>query len=264
MKRLAIAAVILAAAAAGVWQYQQARRAVPPPASAEPADGGKTWIDRLYSQNPREVEQGEREVAKLGAAALPEIRATLRDPHSEADQLKAALKACGILGKTAAPLIPDVAAVLTEPGLIAEAAMALSFLGPDALPPLRRSLASYDPVVRREALRSIGKLQERAPLPPEQIVPLLVGRLADEDEGVRAVAATYLGIIHAVPSESIPALADALTDPAPEVRRASAAALASFDPAEAAPALPALRRASTDRNEDVAREAGRTLVKLRE
>jgi HEAT repeat protein len=263
MKQLAMAGGILAILLAGGWQYWRMRQPdAPAPAAAAEVDDN--WLDRLYSRNPREVELGSAQVEQLGAAALPTIRATLHDPKAEAAQLKAALKACSILGKTAAPAIPDVASVLDEPGLIAEAAMALSYMGPDALPPLRRALASYDPVVRREALRSIGKLQERAPLPPEQVVPLLVGRLADEDEGVRAVSATYLGIIHAVPQESIPALADALTDPDPEVRRTSAAALASFDPDDAEPALPALRRASTDKNEDVAREAGRALVKLRE
>jgi len=75
------------------------------------------------------------------------------------------------------------------------------------------------------------------------------------------VAATYLGIIHEVPEEAVPALARTLTDADAEVRRSAAAALASFD-ADALPALPALQRASTDRNEDVAREASRTIVKL--
>ena len=81
---------------------------------------------------------------------------------------------------------------------------------------------------------------------------------------MRAVAATYLGIIHELPADAVPALTAGLTDPDSEVRRASAAALGSFDPADAAPALPALRKASRDRTDDVAREAGQTLVKLQQ
>jgi HEAT repeat protein len=50
-------------------------------------------------------------------------------------------------------------------------------------------------------------------------------------------------------------------DPDAEVRRSAAAALAPFE-AHALTALAALQKASTDRNEDVAREATRTIVKL--
>jgi HEAT repeat protein len=85
--------------------------------------------------------------------------------------------------------------------------------------------------------------------------------MSDRDPGVRAVGATYLGIIHEGPTEAIPVLEKGLFDADAEVRRSSAAALGSFG-ADAAPALPSLRKASTDRNEDVAREAGRTIVKL--
>jgi HEAT repeat protein len=77
------------------------------------------------------------------------------------------------------------------------------------------------------------------------------------------VAATYLGIIHEGADRAVPALSEGLADPDPEVRRASAAALGSFG-AEAAPALAALKKAASDRNDDVAREAGRSIVKLQQ
>ena len=88
--------------------------------------------------------------------------------------MKAALKACGILGPTAASAIPEVAEQLPDPTLTAEAAVALSFMGRGAFSPLRDALASDDPVVRREALRSIGKLKERAPLDARAVLPLLI------------------------------------------------------------------------------------------
>jgi HEAT repeat protein len=261
MKRL-LGIALAAAAAVGIWQFSRLARPEDPPAAPETETSPASWLERLYSQNPREVEAATREVEALGADALPAIQTALRDPQAEADRLKGALKACGILGQRAAPAIPEVAAVLAEQGLTAEAAIALSFMGRDAFPPLREALSSDDAIVRRESLRSIGKLRERASLDTELILPVLVNGLKDRDEGVRAVAATYLGIIHEGPADTVPPLIAALSDPDPEVRRSSAAALGSFDPVAAAPALPALRKASTDRNEDVAREAGRAIVKL--
>jgi HEAT repeat protein len=253
--------VMVAALLAGVGACYYTRGLHEPPPSETAVEQPEKWLDDLYSQNPREVEAASEEVAALGARALPTIQSTLRDPDAEAERLKAALKACGIIGQASAPAIPEVAALLVEPGVTSEAAIALSYMGPDALPPLRDALTNSDPVVRREALRSIGKLKDRAPLELGVVLPLLVKGMSDSDSGVRAVGATYLGIIHAAEEQSVPALAKGLEDPDPEVRRASAAALAAFG-SGAEPALPALRKASTDRNEDVAREAGRTIVKL--
>ncbi|MGB2713424.1 MAG: HEAT repeat domain-containing protein [Vicinamibacterales bacterium] len=258
MTRVGATIVIGIVVGLGVWFY--ARSDNPPPEETSSALAAE-WLDHLYSHNPREVEAASEEVAALGARALPAVQAALRDPNSEAERIKGALKACGIIGHAAAPAIPEVTALLTEPGVTSEAAIALSFMGKDALPPLSDALKNSDPVVRREALRSIGKLKDRAPLDVSVVMPLLAGGLGDPDAGVRAVAATYLGIIHEAPEEAVPALAQALTDPDAEVRRSAAAALASFD-AYALPALSALQKASTDRNEDVAREATRTIVKL--
>jgi HEAT repeats len=219
------------------------------------------WLDTLYSQNPREAEVAAERVAKLGDGALPVITATLQDSEASLVRRKAALKACLILGVAATPALTDVARQLHEPELTAEAAVALSFMGREAFTPLQTALASDDPAVRREALRSIGKLRARAPLQTEEVLrPLLVG-LRDETEGVRTVAATYLGIIHEQPDVVVPALIAGLDDPALEVRRASATALGSFGES-ARSAEPALRVAAGDRDEDLAREAGLALIRL--
>jgi HEAT repeat protein len=261
MKRLIGILIVAALVAGGTLYYVRTQRDVEVPDDTQTASAD--WLDALYSQNPRDVEAATEQVAALGARAVPAIQATLQDPNSEADRLKAALKACTIIGPAAAPAIPEVAAVLAEPGLTAEAAMALSYMGREALPPLREGLSSRDPIVRREALRSIGKLKERAPLELSSVLPLLINGLKDRDESVRAVAATYLGIIHEGAERAVPALVGSLSDPDPEVRRAAAAALGSFEGA-AAPALPALRKARRDSNEDVAREAGLAIVKIQE
>lgn len=259
--RFLVFLLFLAGLAVGAaWYSQRGYLLLEPRPVASPA-AADTWLEYLYSQNPRDVEAAEQEVRELGARAIPVIRTTLNEPRASREERKAALKACVVLGQTAAETIPDVAAHLKDPELTEEAAVALSFLGPDAFPPLRDALASLDPAVRAEALRSLGKLKARAPLEASAVLPLLLRGMQDEGKDVRAVAATYLGILHEDPDRSVPALLAGLADPDVEVRRASATALGSFGSAAEA-AVPELRRAARDDDKDLAREAGLALIKL--
>ena len=75
------------------------------------------------------------------------------------------------------------------------------------------------------------------------------------------MAVTYLGIIHEGGADAIDALVTALKDAEVDVRRSAASALGSFG-SDAAAALPALRKAAADPDQEVAREAGVSLVKL--
>ena len=249
----------LAAAAGAGWHFLNGRQDIEETAAA--AEEEADWLTDLHSANPKVAEGAEEHVKQLGAAAVPEIQAALRDPDSDASVKKAAMKASGLLGPIAAPVIPAVADQLAEPGLTADAAVALSYLGRESFPPLRDALGSDDPVVRREALRSLGKLRERAPLESRVVIPLLLKGLTDPDQTVRVVAATYLGIIGQDVGGTIDALIAALKDPDVEVRVAAATALGSF-PQQAQRVIPGLRRATTDSNPDVAREAGVSIVKL--
>src|SRR3954468_1304591 len=258
---LRIAAVVgLIACGVGLVWYYRAVLGVPPPAAVQLTDEN-AWIDQLYTANPAEVEAATRQLHELGPRALPLIHQTFQDPGASTPRVKAALKACAILGPVAAPAIPEVAEQLPDPTLTPEAAVALSFMGRGAFGPLRDALSSDDPVVRREALRSIGKLKDRAPLDARAVIPLLIKEVSDSDPGVRAVAVTYLGIIHEGGAEAVDALVTGLKDQEIDVRRSAAAALGSFG-GDAAPAIPALRKAAADPDPEVAREAGVTLVKL--
>jgi HEAT repeat protein len=258
--RVAILVCLLASGVgAGLWYYRPPR--AHPVQVAEQQPDQDVWLDQLYSSNPADAEAAAHQVETLGPNALPIIRATFRDPGASHERVKAALKACAILGPAAAPAMGEVAEQLPDPTLTADAAVALSFMGRNAFGPLRDALGSEDPVVRREALRSIGKLKERAPLDARAVVPLLIDRAVDPDAGVRTVAATYLGIIHEGGADAVKALTEGLKDSESDVRRAAAAALGSFGP-EAEPAVSALRKAASDADPDVAREAGVTLVKL--
>lgn len=231
-----------------------------PPATAT-READARLLDDLYSHNPREVRRAEARIGQLGARALPVLRAALT-PGANRDRRKSALKACVLLEQTAAPIVADVAAQLQDPELTEEAAVALSFMGPAAFRPLRSALASPHATIRREAIRSLGKLRARAPLDAGTVTPLLLQAMQDEDHSVRTVAATYIGIIHEEPAESIPALIAGLDDPEVAVRRAAATALGSFGE-EAQAAMPALRKAAGDRDPELAREAGRSLIRLR-
>ena len=246
-------------AAGALWYYRNTH--VKPLFVTAEAEPRENWLDRLCSPNPRVVAEGEAEVTQLGAAALPEIRATLTDPNARPERKKAVLRACTLLGPAAAPALPEVTAHLATPEYTAAAALALSMMGPDAYTPLADALTNQDPQVRREAVRSLGKLQQRAPLEAAVVVPTLLDALADREPGVRSIAATYLGIIHADAEAVVPALVEMLKDEDAEVRTAAVAALGEFGTA-AAPALAALRRAQGDKDENVAREAGVAVVRL--
>jgi len=259
--RVAAIVTLLACAAGAVWYYRTVHPVMQPAAAPSQPVDEDTWIDHLYHANPAEVEAATRQVQELGPRALPLIHQTFQDPTASSERVKAALKACGILGPVAAPAIGEVAEQLPDPTVTAEAAVALSFMGRGAFGPLRDALVSDDPVVRRESLRSIGKLKDRAPLDTRAVLPLLIKGARDTDPGVRTVAATYLGIIHEGGSDAVDALVALLQDAEADVRRSSATALGSFG-AEAASAIPALRKAAGDPDADVAREAGVSLVKL--
>jgi len=187
---------LLVACGAAAYVYIERTPAPPPPVEVVQPANEDAWLDHLYHANPADVAAATSQVQQLGARALPLIHKTLQDPTASSEHVKAALKACGILGPAAAPAIDEVAEQLPDPTVTAEAAVALSFMGRGAFDPLREAAASDDSIVRREALRSIGKLKERAKLDPAAVVPLLIKSVTDADSGVRAVAVNYLGIIH--------------------------------------------------------------------
>ena len=261
VRRIAATVLVVGcvAGAAGWWYYRSGGFA----RSAQSADVATdvNWLDHIYNQNPTVAEEARRQLRKQHTSALPAIGETLRNPTASEERKKAALRGCAVLGADAAGLIDEVAAHLTVPALTVEAGVALSFMGEDAFIPLRDALASEDPVVRKEALRAIGKLHTRASLPSGVVVPLLLDGLADADPGVRMMSAIYLGIIHDEGEVVVPELIEMLHDEDSEVRTASATALGSFG-AEAEIAVPALQKAKGDPDEDVAREAGVSLVKL--
>ena len=243
-----------------VWYYRATDTGTP---ALRITRNDDRWLDDLQSRTPKDAERATAELEERGTAALPLIRRTLQDGSADPARRKAALKACAVLGARAAEALPEVSALLAQPDYAPEAALALSFMGSVAVAPLREATGSDNPVVRREALRSLGKLRERASIDPQIVIPSLLTALHDQDPAVRDVAVTYLGIVRDAPEKEVQGLIEALSDPEADVRRAAAVALAAYGEL-AEPAVPALKKATKDPDEDVQREAGRALVHISE
>jgi len=248
---------------AAVWYYRMPNAGPVSVAIPRSDRNDEKWLDDLQSRTPKDVEAATVELERRGTAALPLIRSTLQDTSAPEARRKAALKAAAILGPRSVEALPEVTAALQQNDFAPEAALALSFMGSAAVAPLRDSIRSDEPVVRREALRSLGKLRERASIDPQVVIPLLLDGLKDPDASVRNVAVTYLGIVRDDPDKEVAGLIAALKDDSPAVREAAAVALSAYG-AKAEPAIPALQKAAGDPDEDVKREAGRALVIISE
>jgi len=259
---VALFIALVAGMGAAIWYYRTSNAGPVAITSVLPHNDDR-WLQDLQSRMPKDVEKATAELEQRGTAAVPLIRQTLQDPGVDPARRKAALKAAAILGTRAVETIPDVTAALGEPDFAPEAALALSFMGSAAVPTLREAVKDDQAVVRREALRSLGKLRERASIDPQIVVPLLLEALDDPDPSVRSVAVTYLGIVRDIPEKEVAGLIKALSDPEAGVREAAAVALPAYGPL-AEPAIPALQKAANDPDEEVKREAGRALVQLAE
>ena len=257
---LALLVLLTAAAGAAAWYYSGGATVVRKIPIVRNED---RWLDDLASRSPKDVEAASAELRQRGAAAVPIIQRTLQNTSADPARKKAALKAAAILGVRAVDTVPDVAALLRQPEYAPEAALALSFMGAAAVEPLRDALTSDETVVRREALRSLGKLRERASIDPQIVIPALLNALADPEPSVREIAVTYLGIVRDDPVKAVPGLIEALSDEDPAVRRSAATALGAYG-GQAKAAIPALQKAAADPDEDVQREAGRALVQIAE
>jgi HEAT repeat protein len=256
---VALFLALLAGMAAAAWYY----RSSPPAPERAIARSDDRWLDDLQSRSPKDAEAASVALEQRGTDAVPVIRRVLEDSSAPAARRRAALKACEILGPHAIDALPDVTAILQDPAYTAEAALALSFMGSPAVEPLREAVHAQEPAVRREALRSLGKLRERASIDPQVVLPLLLDALGDADASVRTVAVTYLGIVRDDPQHAVPGLIRALGDEDAEVRGAACVALGSYG-AKASSAVPALQKGTHDPDEDVQREAGRALVTIAE
>lgn len=128
---------------------------------------------------------------------------------------------------------------------------------------LKAALQDEDAAVRREALRSLGRMMDHERLKPAVVVPILLEATKDGDGHVRAVATAYLANYHVDPHVSVPVFIALLKDRVPLVRMNAARGLSlqrPDAPALIATAVPALLEAWHDTDMDTRRYASEVLL----
>jgi hypothetical protein len=171
----------------------------------------------------------------------------------------AAWSALELLGPEAKEAIPTLIRRLNGPGAdgASRAATVLSYLGPDALPPLLAALTNHDPNLRSRSARAIANPGRNA----SPGLPVMIRFLEGTNASLAAACAYCLGGSRLEPHLVVPALTKALQSLDPWVRTQAAWALGEFG-RDAASALPALRRLLEDREDAVRRMASNAVHKI--
>jgi HEAT repeat protein len=236
------------------------------------------------------------DIARIGAAAVPELLTVLKDPEAKNRHL--VVKALGLLASTSTAVIPALLEALKAPDRVVRraAAAALGGIEPraqEAIPGLREVLRDEEPSVRLAAAAALRAIQGPD---AEPAVAALVPLLSHADANIRRDTAAALAEFGAAAKVAIPALDEAQRDADASVRSAAALAVARITAAEAhrgaitvmiaalkdkAPrarldaarflgslgphageAVPALVEARLDENEEVRRAAAEALTKI--
>jgi HEAT repeat protein len=281
---IGLVALLLVAALVWAWFLDPAARLVGI-VNGEPFFAGTSatgWVHRLSRGADNDRSAAVAALAAGKAEAVPVLLAALHaaDPESR-------WRAADALGRIAAPdalsatddlarglddvdpLVADVAAqslgnfgppaadravpALAQRFPRVECIRAVAKFGPAgaaADSALRPLLQHPDPIVRWNALRTIGKV--RAISAKADVVRCL----ADENPEVREHAAEALGDFGPAAADTAADLLQLLADTAPRVRRDAVTAFGKFGPA-AKPHLPAVQKLKDDANADVKAAAAR-------
>ena len=120
-----------------------------------------SWLDNLYSKNPREEEAAKKEVRSLGDKALPAIRAVLADPALRPRTAEGSTESVrGARAQRGSPRHPRSHGEPHRPCGDRRGGDGPELHGQRRVRARsREGFTNDDPVVRRESLRSIGKLK---------------------------------------------------------------------------------------------------------
>ncbi len=215
------------------------------------------WLDHSPAQGTRVVD------AMLGG-----LRETFRSSNTmetaveRADRLATwGVVGFRILGKDAAIAIPQLGKRLmtNSPGA-AGVAVAMSWIGKEALPPLLHAMTDGPPSNRHHVASCIGSMR-RLGSDAAVAVPVLVRFAGDDNEATAKAAIVALGKLHLEPELALPSLRSALRDHRPKVRDAAATAIGSFKQS-ARKVLPALLAACDDPDPYVRHDVTNALSKI--
>jgi HEAT repeat protein len=212
------------------------------------------WILRTASESQARWRAADA-LARMGKAAAPagpELVAALADPDPLVRGV--AVRAVGEL----APHVPEAVSSLLRLFPDIEAIRTVARFGPaagGAVPALTELLKHTDATVRRQAVRTLGKIG----VPSLPALPELIRLTGDDpDPGVREQSAEAIGDIGPAAADGIPALVKALKDEVPRVRRDAVRALGQMGPA-AKGVLAEVRAATNDPDADVKTAATRAV-----
>jgi HEAT repeat protein len=216
-------------------------------------------IDKLIAGKPEAAERIMSAVAPLGASAVPQAIAALKDPQRRVR----AMQVLARIGPESAPAVPGLVELLKsgEPATTTEALYTLGAIGPSAqgaVGAIVEQLRQRDPRVvqaaiialgkigpaAREAIPALGKLNQsddellrmtsvwailKIGPPSDDLtkaaLPILAAALQNNREFVRVEAATSLGELGRGAADALPALQAAANDSSPAVRSAVASAI---------------------------------------
>ncbi|HTV43097.1 MAG TPA: HEAT repeat domain-containing protein [Candidatus Sulfotelmatobacter sp.] len=169
-----------------------------------------------------------------------------------------ALQGLGILGPDAKAAIPDLANLLSTGNQDVDTdtvLLALSEIGPDAVPVLGKALTNSNSAVRWHAAQALGSMA----VPSS--VPWLLAALKHPDPHTRLCAARALARFPRQADVIVPALLNCVDDPDSGVRANVAGSLGNFG-GYARPAFPKLLTMVADANETVSDNATYALMHI--
>lgn len=211
------------------------------------------WLPDLDNPDEKARNRAEQAIVRIGAPAIPTLRASLRrrdsfltplfrkvEPHLprwawrqlwrivRPDELdvnrRRAARSLALMGAAATPAIPDLIEALHSPytGLPWQAADALARIGTEAVP----ALTSAFPGAPYQTRRMILSVLERNGLDAAPAIPLVLDVVVHSSSEEEIGAAT--GVLRSLGTAALPALFESLASPEVEVRKRAQRALQSI------------------------------------
>ena len=146
-----------------------------------------------------------------------------------------------VFGAEAKNAIPSLTTLLNDEETGEAAAVALTFIGTEAMPTLTNALSSTNLIMVRSVTSGLRVGGTNA----VQAIPLLLINSTNADSKTRARSILVLGEIRFMPSTTLPRIIEALSDQDPFVRRTAIKAVGKYS-ANAAQALPKLVELTAD------------------
>jgi peptidoglycan/xylan/chitin deacetylase (PgdA/CDA1 family) len=114
-----------------------------------------------------------------------------------------------VLGPAAAPAVPQLAAMLSDPMGGVDAAACLALTGPSSVPLLTNVLGGSNPYARDYAMRVVGNLGSLAP----DAVPMLLAIARSPVDPLAGTALCTLAEVSQDPAQHVPLFTEKLADP---------------------------------------------------